>query len=390
MRFTLNVYCQPPPDRGRSLLSERNHSAELIIAMKASSDLWTSSFVGMLALIALAASPIDVLAAPRPRFTVTDLGTLPGGYDTLPTKINNRGQAVGSTYTADGSRVPFIYSQGTITPITGISGAGVALDINDSGAVVGQIGTRAFLFRDGVMTDLNPLFGLDWVAASGINHSGDIVGWAFPVNGANTAFLLNPSGIQFLPFLPGPAYLNTAYEINDAGQAVGDCVFIAPPGEPARARAVLYQQGTAHDLGTLPGGTYSLGRAINAAGHVVGWSGLNYVGPDVLNATHAFLYRDGQMIDLGVLPGDSSSYANDVNNNDWVVGTSEGPAEIHRAFLHANGKLYDLNDLIKRNSGWVLSGATGVNDHGQIVGYSLNLDTRAIRGFLLTPEKSRP
>lgn len=39
-------------------------------------------------------------AAPRPRFTVTDLGTLPGGYETMPTKVNNRAQVVGSTVTA--------------------------------------------------------------------------------------------------------------------------------------------------------------------------------------------------------------------------------------------------------------------------------------------------
>ena len=342
--------------------------ASWVISPRASS----STIIAALTVATIVSSQAN--AAPRPRFTVTDLGTLPGGYDTLPTKINNRGQVVGSTHTAGGLRVPFIYSDGVLTQITGIAGGGAALDVNDSGAVVGQISTQGFLYRDGVITDLNPLVGVGWVAASGINNSGKIAGWAFPVNGLNTAFLLDSAGVEFLPFLPGPAYLNTAYDINGAGQAAGDCSFLTGPGEPARARAVLYQDGQAIDLGTLPGGTYSLARAINGSGHVVGWSGL-----------HAFLYRDGQMIDLGALPGDLSSYAYDVNSSDWAVGLSESVEENQRAFLHAGGKLYDLNDLVKPNSGWRLSGATGVNDRGQITGWGRR--NGVLRGFLLTPQK---
>ena len=54
-----------------------------------------------------------------------------------------------------------------------------------------------------------------------------------------------------------------------------------------------------------------------------------------------------------------------------------------RAFRWRNGAIADLDDLISSGSGWVLTSAEGVNDHGQIVG----LGTRAgqTRAHLLTP-----
>lgn len=143
------------------------------------------------------------------------------------------------------------------------------------------------------------------------------------------------------------------------------------------------------DLGTLPGGTYSLARAISENGMVTGWSDLHFGGPDVVNATHAFLFQGGLMTDLGALRGDVSSYGYDVNSVGWVVGVSEGPVETQRAFLYADGKLYDLNDLLPRHSGWELASAYGVNERGQITGVGF-LDG-ALRAFLLTPDgKSEP
>jgi probable HAF family extracellular repeat protein len=47
------------------------------------------------------------------------------------------------------------------------------------------------------------------------------------------------------------------------------------------------------------------------------------------------------------------------------------------------GRLFDPNDLIDSQSGWVLSGAKDINNSGQIVGFgNLNGEERA---FLLTP-----
>jgi hypothetical protein len=54
------------------------------------------------------------------------------------------------------------------------------------------------------------------------------------------------------------------------------------------------------------------------------------------------------------------------------------------AFVYRNGQMFDLNNLIPANSGWVLTTATGINDTGHIVGSgALNGE---LVGFLLTPQ----
>ena len=74
-----------------------------------------------------------------------------------------------------------------------------AFDVNSNGVVVGSaLNTagepRAFVYSNGVMTDLNTLLsaGDGWVLqrASGINDQGQVVGWGIN-NGVRRAFLLN-------------------------------------------------------------------------------------------------------------------------------------------------------------------------------------------------------
>jgi probable HAF family extracellular repeat protein len=149
-------------------------------------------------------------------------------------------------------------------------------------------------------------------------------------------------------------------------------------------QAVLYANGEVVHLGTLRGGTFSSARAISETGDVVGWSGVDFRSPDVRNPSHAFLYRDGQMTDVGTLAGHFISGARDVNSTGWVVGWSEDFEEHQRAILHIEGRLYDLNDLIKGRSEWVLGSAESVNERGQIVGWGYLRGES--RGFLLTPQ----
>ncbi len=342
----------------------------------------TGTHILLTATIGFAA--MSSMAAPRPRFDVTDLGTLPGGYQTFPAKINRHGHVVGRTHTADGVMVPFIYRDSVMTAITGISGQGGALDINDSGAVVGY-GSRAFLYKDGIITDLNSIVGNDYVVAAGINNSGHIVGWTGITNDIFPAFLLDDTGVHLLAMLPIP-HSSQAYAINDIGQGVGDSSYFIDTGSgETRQLAVLFEGATITILGALPNGRYSAARALNQHGMAVGWSGTGPFNPNVISGTHAVIYQGRTVIDLGVLPGDRSSYAEDINSAGWVVGSSEDPDEVSRAFLYAGGHMYDLNDLIKHNSGWTLGAATGINDRGQIVGWGMRGGEQ--RGFLLTPRR---
>lgn len=148
---------------------------------------------------------------------------------------------------------------------------------------------------------------------------------------------------------------SNARGINSSGQVVG-----------SSDRAFLYSNGTMTDLGTLPGGTFSTATAINDAGQIVGSA--------VLGTTRAFLYNNGTMTDLSTLFGvasPASSGASGINNAGQVVGlvvfspTQRGV----RGFLYSNGTMTDLGTHPTGGNSY----ANGINDSGQIVGSWLNL-----------------
>jgi probable HAF family extracellular repeat protein len=95
--------------------------------------------------------------------------------------------------------------------------------------------------------------------------------------------------------------------------------------------------------------------ALNDKGQVVGWD----VGTD--EKGHAYILQNGVTteIDTSVLGG-SSSHALGINNKGQVVGYS-GDYNAGRAFLWENGVTTDL--------GFESAVARGINNSGQIVGY---------------------
>jgi probable HAF family extracellular repeat protein len=183
-------------------------------------------------------------AAAQATYNVTDLGTF-GGNNSIPQGINNRGQVVGFAETPDTDPTcdcpiihAFLWHKGALKDLGTLGGRNSgATGINRAGQVVGFTETstvdpnsppflesRAFLWEEGLMTDLGTLGGND-SSSNSIGDEEKVVG------GAQTGVPDPFFGQQFHPFLWEKglmADLGTlggsdgfAAGINEVGQAVG-------------------------------------------------------------------------------------------------------------------------------------------------------------------------
>jgi probable HAF family extracellular repeat protein len=133
-------------------------------------------------------------------------------------------------------------------------------------------------------------------------------------------------------------------------------------------------------LGTLPGGTYSIGYHLNNLGQVVGTADAH------VSAQRAFLYTPGVgMKDIGTLGG-LASQAFGINDLGQVVGVStlQGDNVAH-TFLYQGGQMTDLNSLISVGSGWDLTQGLAINNDGVIVGDGIGPGSAYPHAFVARP-----
>ena len=289
---------------------------------------------------------------------------------------------------------------------------------------------HGFLWQDGVLTDLGALANSSQVSA--INARGVAVGVSEnvltdPLNGllAVHAVVWNEGQIVDLGTLEG-GYESLANDINKRGQVIGNSQNAIP--DPfgyggVQTRAVLWQNGTMEDLGTLGTGNDAITSFLNDRGQIAGWSYTNSMPNPVtgIPTQHPYFWDNGKMLDLGTLGGTVgapntlnnqgqvagfSNVAGDVfshpflwtkpgpmqdlgtfggnfgsafwiNDAGEVVGLASLPADqVFHAFLWKDGVMTDLGTL----KGDPLSVALGVNSKGQVVGNSGT--PSSVRGFL--------
>ena len=301
-------------------------------------------------------------------------------------------------------------SQYSVPSSAGLSSRGAATGVADTSAhdptgFFDGFVDHAFVWKDGVTTDLGTLPGGASSFAYTINESGVSVGQS--QNASIDPFTGSPEvrgviwqkdRIRDLGTLGGSA--SNANAINDHGQVVGAAANASPDpfanspqaachvltttggcsgntfafnslfsNSTTETRAFVWQNGFMRDLGTL-GGPDSAALINNDHGEVAGWSYTNFVAnPSTGTPTvDPFLWdpEDGKMTDLGSLGGTFGAPFF-LNNRGQVIGVSNlaGDLIVH-PFIWS--KLEGMKDL------GTLGGTYGhpnwINDDGEIVGFS--------------------
>jgi probable HAF family extracellular repeat protein len=329
----------------------------------------TFLFIVIASFITALALPAQ-LAAQQSQYKLIDIGTLggPQSYINPPNDLGSPNQVNASSIAVGGADLPIPHLGPCFGPDPSIP----------------FVVIHAFQSKNGVITDLGSLGGVDHCsAATSINARGLIAGNSEndvldPILGGNElrAVIWENGEIHDLGTFGGNASLATG--VNNRGQVVG----LASTSNPdpfsilyfqlggvttgTQTQAFLWQNGHMRNLGTL-GGPDAAAFNVNNRGQVAGGSYTN----DIPNATtgfptlHPFLWESGRMIDLGTLGGTAGGPIA-LNNRGQVLGISNLAGDQSADFfLWENGK---LTDLTAQSSGGTLLLASSINDAGQIIG----------------------
>ena len=314
----------------------------------------------------------ETVRADAPLYTIQDLGSFNGLVPTI-SGVNAAGQVAGHV---NGNRaVRYTPGHGwEAVPGLGTSYS-FATGINASGDVVGYYLNsagqfRAFRYRDGIgVDDIAPVGDGTMTFGFGINDAGDVAGVSY---GSTSVPFRAAIGLptEGLPVLGGGA--GSACGINAGGQVAGTSTIATGAQHGIR---VDNGATVAIDIASPDGAPFNVNAcAIDGAGRVGGEF------DRASGQTHAFVF-DGAVVDVDAFGSPMSNI--EAINNGLAVGWYTTTASETRAFAHdtADGS-FDLNTRIDA-AGWILQTAKGVNGNGQIAGEGTFNGANAV--FLLTP-----
>jgi hypothetical protein len=244
-------------------------------------------------------------------------------------------------------------------------------------------------------TGITRLISTDYITVFGVNHilnnNGQVLTRIAPDSEqpSNTVpALWTPGGSANAGTTRTLEGLRYAYALNDSGMVVGR--------DPNGQAAIWTETEGEVTAINVEGSDSSEAVAVNNNGQVL-------VRAFVDDSDKSWVWTAGSelLLDLGNLGGSTDTYAYDINDAGQVVGASDGAdyttgtpsgdtwTDSLRAFLWtAEGGMKDLNTLFAdkllswaqleggtNTSGWyMLAGATGINAHGEIIGYGYYWD----------------
>jgi probable HAF family extracellular repeat protein len=208
------------------------------------------------------------------------------------------------------------------------------------------------------VTDLGVFPGGTVSQGQAINILGQVAGYArFANYNAHGFFWSELTGLVDLGAIPP----ETNFSLGQAINSFGDVAGYSDYNDLGQENAVVWIQGTIHNLGTLPGGTYSQANGINDVGEVAGFSaGTN-------NQIQAVVWSKSGILNLGVLPGGHYSQGLAINLEGEVAGFSNRADGNWYGFLWNKAK--GMQELPTLAHGFPVS-ANGINDLGEVVGGS--------------------
>jgi probable HAF family extracellular repeat protein len=316
----------------------------------------TLTYIIAVAALAALAIPLRLAAQDQQKqhsnhtyYSVKDLGTL-GGTGAVAEGISDRNWIVGTSNLAgDQSGHAYLWRDGVMTDLGTLGGPNSSEQLpvkDDRGLIAGWAETSntdplgedfcgfgtgltclGFLWQNGVMTPL-PTLGGNNGKALGVNNHGQVVGYT--ENSTRDPTCIPPQLLDFEAVIWGP------------------------------------KSGEIHELFPLPGDTEAAAFGISDKGQAVGASGVCSNGSLPI---HAVLWqKDGKVKNLGSLGGVLNSLPWAINSRGQVVGQSNlaGDTTVHAFLWTEDNGMQDLGTV----PGDSASLSFGINDKGQVVGGS--------------------
>lgn len=283
-------------------------------------------------------------------YRVESLPYFAGIFDTVEA-IGPSGIAVGSGISSDYPDTAVIWDEAG--NVSGIANLSPAIDINASGQIL--LGNW-IVALDGTYTRVEVPFNSFSLTA--INDAAQVAGYAWKgySGGVHSygAFVWQDGVTTELPVLPNGGSTFSA-RINNHGVVIGRAI-----DATGQSRAVMWKDGAIVDLGMLPGDTYSAATGINDQGQIVGVSSASG------KPTRGFLWDNGVMTELSGFAPDLNVYPGAINNAGQVIGFARKTYTRDIAFLWSNGIMRDITPVMG-DTGYGCQ-AADINDAGQLVG----------------------